>query len=39
MGLVWAAIVVAAVAGSLLYALLDWVERRSTFWHPSIRMG
>ena len=39
MGLVWAAIVVAAIAGSLLYALLEWVERRSTFWHPSIRMG
>ena len=39
MGLVWAAIVVAAIAGSLLYAALEWVERRSTFWHPSIRMG
>ncbi len=39
MGLVWAAIVVAALAGSLLYALLGWIERRSTFWHPSIRMG
>jgi len=39
MGLVWAAIVVAAVAGSLLYAALEWVERRSTFWHPSIRVG
>jgi NitT/TauT family transport system permease protein len=39
MGLVWAAIVVAALAGSALYALLGWVERRSTFWHPSIRMG
>ena len=39
MGLVWAAIVVAAVAGSLLYAALEWIERRSTFWHPSIRMG
>jgi NitT/TauT family transport system permease protein len=39
MGLVWAAIVVAALAGSLLYALLQWIERRSTFWHPSIRMG
>jgi NitT/TauT family transport system permease protein len=39
MGLVWAAIVVAAVAGSLLYALLGWIERRSTFWHPSMRMG
>jgi NitT/TauT family transport system permease protein len=39
MGLVWAAIVVAAVAGSLLYVCLSWIERRSTFWHPSIRMG
>ncbi len=39
MGLVWAAIVVAALAGSLLYAALGWLERRSTFWHPSIRMG
>jgi NitT/TauT family transport system permease protein len=37
MGLVWAAIVVAAVAGSLLYGLLGWLERRATFWHPSIR--
>ena len=37
MGLVWAAILVAAVAGSLLYALLGWIERRATFWHPSIR--
>ena len=37
MGLVWAAIVVAALAGSLLYGLLGWVERRATFWHPSIR--
>ena len=37
MGLVWAAIFVAALAGSLLYALLGWVERRVTFWHPSIR--
>ncbi len=37
MGLVWAAILVAAVAGSLLYGLLGWIERRATFWHPSIR--
>jgi len=37
MGLVWAAIVVAALAGSLLYGLLAWVERRVTFWHPSFR--
>jgi NitT/TauT family transport system permease protein len=39
MGLVWAAILVAALAGSLLYGLLGWVERRITFWHPSIRSG
>ncbi len=39
MGLVWAAIAVAALAGSLLYVGLSWIERRSTFWHPSIRMG
>ena len=37
MGLVWAAILVAALAGSVLYGLLGWVERRATFWHPSIR--
>jgi NitT/TauT family transport system permease protein len=37
MGLVWAAILVAALAGSLLYGLIGWIERRATFWHPSIR--
>ena len=37
MGLVWAAIFVAALAGSLLYGMLGWLERRVTFWHPSIR--
>jgi NitT/TauT family transport system permease protein len=37
MGLVWAAIVVAALAGSVLYGLLGWIERRATFWHPSFR--
>jgi NitT/TauT family transport system permease protein len=37
MGLVWAAILVAALTGSLLYGLLGWVERRVTFWHPSFR--
>jgi NitT/TauT family transport system permease protein len=37
MGLVWAAIGVAALAGSLLYGLLGLIERRVTFWHPSIR--
>ena len=39
MGLVWAAIVVAAVAGSVLYGVLGWVEKRATFWHPSFRTG
>jgi len=37
MGLVWAAIGVAALTGSVLYALLAFIERRATFWHPSIR--
>jgi NitT/TauT family transport system permease protein len=37
MGLVWAAIFVAALAGSLLYGALGLLERRITFWHPSIR--
>ncbi len=37
MTLVWAAVVVAAVTGSVAYALLVGLERRVTFWHPSIR--
>jgi len=37
MPVVWAAILVAAVSGSLLFALLAWAERRATFWHPSVR--
>lgn len=37
MGLVWAAIVVAAVTGSLAYALLVQLERKIAFWHPSVR--
>jgi NitT/TauT family transport system permease protein len=37
MSLVWAAIVVAAVTGSLAYALLVQLERRAAFWHPSVR--
>ena len=37
MALVWGAIVVAAVTGSLAYALLVQLERRAAFWHPSIR--
>ena len=35
--LVWGAIVVAAVTGSLAYALLVRLERRLAFWHPSVR--
>lgn len=35
--LVWAEIAVAAVTGSLFYALLVLIERRTTFWHPSFR--
>jgi NitT/TauT family transport system permease protein len=35
--MVWATIVVAALTGSLFYALVAAVERRATFWHPSYR--
>ena len=35
--MVWATIVVAAVTGSLFYALVAGVERRATFWHASYR--
>lgn len=35
--MVWAEIAVAAMAGSLFYALLALVERMCTFWHPSMR--
>ena len=37
MSLVWGAIVVASVTGSVAYALLARLERRVAFWHPSIR--
>ena len=36
---VWAAILVAALVGSLSYALLAFAERRATFWHPSQLVG
>lgn len=39
MALVWGAIVVAAVTGSVAYALLVQLERRAAFWHPSVREG
>ncbi len=35
--MVWATIVVAAVAGSASYGALALVERNVTFWHPSLR--
>ncbi|MCY7306891.1 MAG: ABC transporter permease [Rhodoferax sp.] len=37
MTLVWAAVVVAAITGSVAYALLVALERRAAFWHPSVR--
>ena len=37
MPLVWGSIVVAAVTGSLAYALLVQLERKLAFWHPSVR--
>jgi len=35
--MVWAEIVVAALAGSTFYGLMAWIEGRVTFWHPSQR--
>jgi NitT/TauT family transport system permease protein len=37
--MVWAEIAVAAVAGSIFYGVVAFVERVVTFWHPSIRGG
>ena len=34
---VWAAIALSALAGSLFYGLIALVERGLTFWHPSYR--
>ena len=35
--MVWAEIVVAALAGSAFYGAMAFVEKRVTFWHPSQR--
>ena len=35
--MVWAVIVVAALAGSAFYGLMTLIERGVTFWHPSQR--
>jgi NitT/TauT family transport system permease protein len=37
--LVWAEIVVAAIAGSAFYGIVALIERKATFWHPSQRKG
>ncbi len=37
MDMVWAEIIVAAIAGSFFYGLMALVEKRVTFWHPSQR--
>ncbi|GGG70827.1 ABC transporter permease [Salipiger pallidus] len=37
--LVWAEIVVAAIAGSAFYGGMALLERAVTFWHPSQRKG
>ena len=34
---VWAAILVATLSASALYGLIVLLERRLTFWHPSLR--
>ncbi len=34
---VWAAIALAALAGSAFYGAIALLERRLTFWHPSLR--
>jgi NitT/TauT family transport system permease protein len=35
--MVWAEIVAAALAGSFFYFALALLERKATFWHPSLR--
>lgn len=35
--MVWAEIVVAALAGSAFYGVIALIEKRVTFWHPSQR--
>lgn len=37
--MVWAEIAVAAVAGSVFYGVVAFLERAATFWHPSVRGG
>jgi NitT/TauT family transport system permease protein len=37
MDMVWSAILVGAISGTVVYGLLSVLERRVTFWHPSQR--
>lgn len=37
MDMVWAEIIVAALAGSAFYGVMAFAEKRVTFWHPSQR--
>ncbi|SHI82617.1 ABC transporter permease [Wenxinia saemankumensis] len=37
LGMVWASIVVAALAGTAFYGVVALIETRVTFWHPSQR--
>ncbi len=37
MDMVWAEIIVAAIAGSAFYGAMSLIEKRVTFWHPSQR--
>ena len=39
MDMVWATILVAALAGSLSYGALALLERKVTFWHASVRQS
>ncbi|MEM7519626.1 MAG: ABC transporter permease [Pseudomonadota bacterium] len=39
MDMVWAEIIVAAIAGSAFYGGMALIEKRVTFWHPSQRQG
>jgi NitT/TauT family transport system permease protein len=37
--MVWAEIAIAAVAGSTFYGVIALIEKKVTFWHPSVRGG
>jgi NitT/TauT family transport system permease protein len=35
--MVWAEIVIAAIAGTAFYGIVTLIEKGVTFWHPSQR--